>query len=60
MTKLEEGNVWVRERDNIYTVFVTGITHSESDSAYDSKDLALARAAYLANIKSPYRKGEKS
>lgn len=55
MTKLSEivfesGDVWVHEdkKRRIYTVFVNGITHSTSDSAYATLDLAQARAEYLA------------
>lgn len=55
MTKLSEivfesGDVWVHEdkKRGIYTVFVNGITHATSDSAYSTLDLAQARAEYLA------------
>lgn len=42
--------MWVHEdkKRGIYTVFVNGITHATSDSAYSTLDLAQARAEYLA------------
>ena len=50
----ESGSAWVL-RDharNCYTVFLAGITHSTSDSAYelteDGLSIAVARADYLA------------
>lgn len=49
----EAGRFWVlREaRRGRYTVFVTGVTHSASDSAYaltpDGLSLAIARCDYL-------------
>lgn len=50
----ERGRAWVlRDRRNgRYTVFVAGLTHSTSDSAYALDDdglcLAMLRAEYLA------------
>ena len=48
----ENGDFWVlRERDR-YTVLRNGLTHSESDSAYEKTDdglsIAVARCNYLA------------
>ena len=46
------GSVWVGKQKNGYVVFITGITHSTSDSAYalteDGLSIAVARAKYLA------------
>ena len=43
---------WVLKADNQYTVYKTGLTHSESDSSYpltqDGLSLAIARCNYLA------------
>ena len=50
----ENGSLWVlRDRSrNCYTVFVSGATHSKSDSAYAltaaGLSIAKARADYLA------------
>lgn len=48
----ENGRAWVlRERD-AYTVYIAGLTHSKSDSAYvltdDGFGIARARADYLS------------
>lgn len=51
----ENGPAWVYrdKRKDCYTVFIAGITHSTSDSAYartpDGLTLATARADYIAN-----------
>ena len=48
----ENGNYWVAELDNTYTVFKTGITHSTSIQSFkrDSDGLsnAIAYCDYLA------------
>lgn len=48
----ENGNVWVLRENEAYTVMVSGITHSISDSSYHPNDdglsLAKARCDYLA------------
>lgn len=50
----ESGRVWVYrdKRADSYVVFVSGVTHSVSDSAYprtaDGLTIATARADYLA------------
>jgi len=46
------GSAWVGKQKDAYVVFITGITHSTSDSAYalteDGLSIAVARAKYLA------------
>lgn len=50
----ENGTAWVLTdtKRQCYTVFIAGITHSTSDSAYpltdDGLSIAIARADYLA------------
>lgn len=44
----ENGRAWVLKRGAAFVVFVAGVTHSKSDSAYADKSLAIARADYLA------------
>lgn len=47
----ESGVAWVHAAKDAYVVYVTGITHSNSDSAYakdaDGLSIAIARAKYL-------------
>lgn len=51
--KYEQGDFWVGDTKDSYTVFKTGITHSTSDSSYrhdaDGLSIAIARCKYLAN-----------
>ena len=53
----ENGAAWVLKdtKQQAYIVFVTGVTHSTSDSAYaldpDGLSLAIARADYLSKRK---------
>ncbi|MFJ0504334.1 hypothetical protein ACLQ84_23740 [Bordetella bronchiseptica] len=53
----ENGRVWVLKKSDSYTVFVSGVTHSTSDSAYELSDagfsIAKARADYLAQKLNP-------
>lgn len=44
----ENGNFWVGKTNGVFTVFVTGSTHSVSDSAYEDLSVATARCDYLA------------
>lgn len=48
----ENGRYWVGRTKDAYTVFVTGVTHSVSDSSYahteDGLSIAKARCDYLA------------
>ena len=46
--KYERGDVWVLEQDNVFYVMLTGVTHSTSDSAYETLELAIVRCDYLA------------
>lgn len=52
----ENGNAWVLtdKKKQQYTVFISGVTHSESDSAYpltdDGLSIAKARADYLTHL----------
>lgn len=51
----ETAKAWVHRdvKRNCYTVFIIGVTHSTSDSAYeltnDGLTLAIARARYLTD-----------
>lgn len=49
----ENGDFWVGDIDNCFTVFIVGITHSKSDSSYEKSEdglsIAKARCDYLAN-----------
>lgn len=49
--KHEAGRYWVCDNKRHYLVMVSGITHSESESAYehtaDGLSIAVARANYL-------------
>lgn len=51
--KHENGNYWVCDEHDAYTVYKTGVTHSVSDSSYshdaDGYSIAVARCNYLAN-----------
>lgn len=51
----ENGRAWVLKERDRYTVFVSGTTHSTSDSAYplddDGFSIAKARCDYLAGRK---------
>jgi len=51
--KYENGRFWVLDTGKAYAVMVNGITHSESDSAYERTDdglsIAVARCNYLAS-----------
>ncbi|MFJ1033806.1 hypothetical protein WLW90_05750 [Bordetella bronchiseptica] len=53
----ENGRVWVLKKSDSYTVFVSGVTHSTSDSTYELSDaesgIAKARADYLARKLNP-------
>lgn len=53
----ENGSVWVLKQADRYTVFVSGITHAASDSAYELSDdgfsIAKARTNYLARKLNP-------
>ena len=49
----ENGNYWVTRQRGVYTVFVTGPTHSVSDSSYLDLSVAIARCDYLAKTGSP-------
>ena len=51
--KHENGNYWVGKTRDAFTVFVTGATHSVSDSAYADVSLAVARCDYLAKTGNP-------
>ncbi len=48
----ENGAVWVHAAKDAYVVYVAGVTHSTSDSAYaktpDGLSIAKARTDYLA------------
>lgn len=44
----ENGNFWVGKTKGGFTVFVTGSTHSVSDSTYEYQSVAVARCDYLA------------
>lgn len=44
----ENGKFWVLEQKGVFYVMVGGVTGSNSDSAYDGADLAIARCDYLA------------
>jgi hypothetical protein len=50
--KHEAGRYWVGCTRRAYVVYVTGVTHSTSDSAYERNDdglsIAIARCDYLA------------
>ena len=52
----EDGRAWVyRDKKNErYTVYISGVTHSTSDSSYpltvDGLSLATARAKYKASL----------
>lgn len=50
--KHEAGRYWVLDTGKAYAVMVAGVTHSESDSAYerneDGLSIAVARCNYLA------------
>ena len=47
----ENGSAWVLKERDSYTVFMSGVTHSTSDSSYvrdaDGLSIAKARADYL-------------
>lgn len=51
----ENGQYWVCRNKSNYTVFRTGLTHSESDSAYtlseDGLSCAKARCDYLQRVR---------
>lgn len=51
--KHENGRYWVLDTGRAYAVMVSGVTHSESESAYERTDdglsIAVARCDYLAN-----------
>lgn len=49
----ENGRAWVLQRRGVFVVFVSGVTHSTSDSTYADKSLAIARADYLARKANP-------
>lgn len=55
----ENGRLWVLrdKKYHCYTVYETGITHSEADSAYRMNDnglsIAKARCDYLAKQRKP-------
>lgn len=49
----EKGRAWVLQRRGVFVVFVSGVTHSTSDSTYADKSLAIARADYLARKANP-------
>ena len=55
--KHENGDFWVLDTKDSYTVMINGVTHSTSDSSYerneDGLSIAMARCNYLAK-----RKGE--
>ena len=51
--KHENGNYWVGATQGAFTVFVTGATHSVSDSTYGDLSLAVARCDYLAKTSAP-------
>jgi hypothetical protein len=48
---LDLGSHWVCDNRTDYTVYITGITHSTSDSSYpkteDGLSIAIARCKYL-------------
>lgn len=62
----ENGRVWVyRDRKHQrYTVFVAGLTHSVSDSAYrmtpDGLSIAVARCDYLSRHRYPLVTGKEA
>ena len=45
----ENGKFWVLRRDGVFYVMVSGVTFSQSDSAYDDLSLAISRCDYLAS-----------
>ena len=51
--KYERGDVWVLEKDGAFYVMITGVTHSTSDSAYETLELAIIRCDYLATRRAP-------
>lgn len=48
----ESGRYWVARQKDAFVVYVTGLTHSKSDSAYAKnpagQSIAIARCDYLA------------
>lgn len=44
----ENGKFWVLKNKDGYHVMVTGVTHSISESSYETSDLAITRCDYLA------------
>ena len=42
------GKFWVLKQNGVFYVMVSGVTCSNSDSAYDNADLAIRRCDYLA------------
>lgn len=61
--KHENGAYWVGDTRDSYTVYKTGITHSEPDSSYardaDGLSIAIARCNYLANRKGKQNASQK-
>jgi len=55
----ENLDCFVLKEKDCYTVFVSGVTHSKSDSSYakdeDGLSLATIRCNYLADSKTAYR-----
>lgn len=50
--KHENGDYWVLDNGDCYTVMIAGVTHSKSESAYahtiDGLSIAVSRCNYLA------------
>lgn len=42
----ENGDYWVCDADNQYTVYLSGVTHSVSDSSYPRDEDGLSLAIY--------------
>lgn len=45
----ENGKFWVMNKNNVYYVMVTDMHVSESESSYDSLNVAIIRCDYLAS-----------
>lgn len=58
--KHENGDIWVCDTRDSYTVYVAGLTHSIPDSSYahdaDGLSIAIARCNYLAKAPAAYSK----